>query len=51
MKPGLRGVSWIESNCFYEVIPEGSLNHELKEGDPDDEDIGTGPWQIQECGL
>jgi hypothetical protein len=27
------------------------LNQRLKEGDPDDEDIGTGPWQIQECGV
>ena len=23
----------------------------LKEGDPDDENSGIGPWQIQDCGL
>jgi hypothetical protein len=44
MKPGLPGrVSWIESNCFYEVIPKGSLKHQLKEGDPDDANIVIGP--------
>ena len=33
----------IKSNCCYEVIPKGSLNHQLKEGDPDDANIVIGP--------